>query len=693
MNDPTPLPSRDLHYSSAPSRRRRRLAPYQKLLIALAALLLAAILGFTLIVNLPIYVEVGDAASLGILGKAPLSRLCEPGEGLDSIDTDEPGIYELPATLIGFIPHTLRVYVRDTTPPAIQPRRLSIMRGIMPEAGDFIESYEDRTEVRFTFESEPETGSAGEYTAAIRAEDEGGNYIIARIPYTVTEDTLGVTSELGLSADEIYDALARRFPGFDSTEIALLDEGECGDYLVRASDKGVTQLFTLTISDTLAPEAVACEYDIILGEVLAIEYFAAEVSDASDVVISCEQEPDFTAVGEQTVSLVLTDSYGNVSTLSSRLRIHNIPSGLTLEAGYTIEQLKNLLLADDDGIPAPTLDGSALTLPLGTNSLTLKGELSDMTVSLTVIDTVAPTLRLKSLTTDAGILPSPSAFVESCTDATSVTFTYESEPDVKLPGKQSVTIIATDAAGNQTRGTAELNVFTDTTPPVIYGVKNITAYESDTISYRSGVYAQDDVDGRVTVYVNSTKVNTSTAGNYTVTYTATDSSGNKATATATVTIQKVTQSTLNSLADKILQSIVTSGMSEREKAKAIYDWCRENLKYSTVTSYLMGNYLKAAYSGYKLRYGNCYTYYAVASSLLTRAGITNQMIQRNNPSKPHYWNLVKIDGSWYHFDTCPQPYPNNDGCFLLTDAEVAEYSRTKQSGYYNFNASKYPATP
>ena len=61
-------------------------------------------------------------------------------------------------------------------------------------------------------------------------------------------------------------------------------------------------------------------------------------------------------------------------------------------------------------------------------------------------------------------------------------------------------------------------------------------------------------------------------------------------------------------------------MTEREKAKAIYDWCCENLKYSTVTSYLMGYYYKAAYSGYKLHYGNCYTYYAVARSLLTPRG-------------------------------------------------------------------------
>ena len=160
-----------------------------------------------------------------------------------------------------------------------------------------------------------------------------------------------------------------------------------------------------------------------------------------------------------------------------------------------------------------------------------------------------------------------------------------------------------------------------------------------------------------------------------------------------MTVRKVTKEVLNAKADEILKDILTAGMTDREKAKAIYDWCRENLKYSTVTSYLMGNYIKAAYSGYRLHYGNCYTYYAVARSLLSRAGITNMMIQRNDPNKPHYWNLVKIGGSWYHFDTCPQPAPDNDGCFLLTDAEVAAYSKNKHKGYYSFNRAYDPATP
>ena len=107
----------------------------------------------------------------------------------------------------------------------------------------------------------------------------------------------------------------------------------------------------------------------------------------------------------------------------------------------------------------------------------------------------------------------------------------------------------------------------------------------------------------------------------------------------------------------------------------------------------MGQFEKAAYSGLTTGAGNCYVYYAVASALLTRCGIENQMIERDSVTSPHYWNLVKVGGSWYHFDTCP----HHEGCelysFLLTDSQVAEYSQNVDPGYYSFDASRYPATP
>ena len=93
---------------------------------------------------------------------------------------------------------------------------------------------------------------------------------------------------------------------------------------------------------------------------------------------------------------------------------------------------------------------------------------------------------------------------------------------------------------------AEVEVYgisTDTTPPVITlnGDNPIKLTVGDTFT-DPGATATDDVDGAVTVNISGS-VDTSQAGAYTLTYTATDTAGNQATATRTV---EVTENETNS---------------------------------------------------------------------------------------------------------------------------------------------------
>ncbi len=659
------------------------------LIIAAAALLTLIILlaaGLFVRIMIPFHAELGEAAK-------PVFPEFLINADVTGINTDKSGEHELQAKILVIFNAKIKLEVSDTTPPELSPRSPVIMPGadnILPT--DFIESCDDKQKVTFAFAAEPDFTKSGK--ASVKATDESGNTTTIEVPYELDERLTGLKFELGTDRDEILNSLSE-LTGVGKDKITGLDESSTGTQNLRAEAEKLT-LFSVTIEDTTPPKAEANNLDILAGTRFIgdeASILAKNVEDESKISYTFEKEPDWDRAGTQTVTLIVSDSEGNSTEVKPKLVIHNIPKEVTVEAGTTSEELKNLLLSNASG-ELPEFSGDELSyLQLGTYEYTLRGKYSDMTVSVTLKDTIPPVIVMRGIETDRGAMPYPGSFVESFTDATAVSFEYESEPDVNTIGRVYVTIIATDAGGNTTRGTAILDVVADTNPPVIYGVKNIYAYEGDTISYRAGVRAEDASDGRVTVYVDSSNVKANTAGTYKVTYRASDSSGNVATESAYVIIRQVTQSTLDGLADEILDEILTWNMTEREKAEAIYDWCRENLKYSTVTSYLMGYYYKAAYSGYKLHYGNCYTYYAVARSLLTRAGITNQMIQRNNPNRPHYWNLVKIDGDWYHFDTCPQPYPNNDGCFLLTDAEVADYSRSKESGYYDFVRGVYPATP
>ena len=132
-------------------------------------------------------------------------------------------------------------------------------------------------------------------------------------------------------------------------------------------------------------------------------------------------------------------------------------------------------------------------------------------------------------------------------------------------------------------------------------------------------------------------------------------------------------------------------MTERERLWAIYAWSVANLRYTAYAD--KTDVVAAAYYGFRNGRGDCFVYYAVTRFLLTRAGIENLEIHRDNPEKPHFWNLVKFEGNWYHLDTCPHYAAHPLTCFLLTDAEVKAYSENHVEDYYSFDATLYPPTP
>ncbi|MCD8147120.1 MAG: DUF5011 domain-containing protein [Clostridiales bacterium] len=104
------------------------------------------------------------------------------------------------------------------------------------------------------------------------------------------------------------------------------------------------------------------------------------------------------------------------------------------------------------------------------------------------------------------------------------------------PGSYPVEITAADVHGNTTTATATVTVV-DRVEPVLEA-ENLTVYLGDEPDYLSGVTATDEVDGDLTsaVQVNSTKVDLETPGQYEVTYSVSDRSGNSASCTATVTV-------------------------------------------------------------------------------------------------------------------------------------------------------------
>lgn len=128
----------------------------------------------------------------------------------------------------------------------------------------------------------------------------------------------------------------------------------------------------------------------------------------------------------------------------------------------------------------------------------------------------------------------------------------------------------------------------------------------------------------------------------------------------------------------ILKDILKPGMNDHEKVKVINDWVILNLKYDTS----LQKY--TAYDGLSSGSTVCQGYSLLTYKLLKEAGIQNKIVEgtayaEGNPQgQLHAWNLVLVDGKWYHLDTTwNDPVPNRDGevsyaYYLKNDAQMGK---------------------
>ena len=424
------------------------------------------------------------------------------------------------------------------------------------------------------------------------------------------------------------------------SDMTAVDLNVPGNYPVTIQYKSKTYECTLIVEDTIAPEGKIRNLSIYSGHELKPEDFVVSVTDATAVTVSLKSTPDLTVEAQNLVTVILTDAAGN-----------------------TAEYEAVLSVFVDNG--EPQLSGvEALFTYIGVEP--------DYLANVTAMDDRDMALEIRVDT---------------------------SKVDLNAIGTYDLTYSVTDAAGNTTTSATTVTVTDDNTPPTILGVHNISLYLGSTASYRSGVEVRDDKDSSPKLEVDSSKVDLSTPGTYPLVYTARDMTGNETRMEVTVTVAEkpatyVEPDTINAKADDLLKKIVTDGMTDEAKVRAIYSYVRSHYTYSGHSD--KTDWMQGAYVMMTDGQGDCFNYYAITKLLLDRCGIPNIDVRkvRNYPEdSDHYWSLVSVDGgsTYYHLDTTPRVGEGDDFC-LVTDAFLDNYSDTHK-GCHNRDKSLYPKTP
>lgn len=324
----------------------------------------------------------------------------------------------------------------------------------------------------------------------------------------------------------------------------------------------------------------------------------------------------------------------------------------------------------------------------------------DDTVTLRIEDTTAPVANgLFKTINSYEELPEAKEMVENAYDISGISsIEYEKRPDISKGGIVYVPIRLTDNYGNSSVTQAAFIVSKDTTAPVIYGIRDLSVKQGEKPELATGVYASDDVSKNISVRIDASKLDITVPGIYEISYIAKDDAGNTATAVSKVTVTK--KQTINTkkrpakkksavkkkpaygkvdqLASKLAKKLRRG--SDVETARAIFKWVHKNIHYVHNGSKLTGK--RAAYYGLTSHSGNCRVFAWTAKILLDKAGIRNMIVSRYPVTTRHYWNLVYMNGGWYHCDATP--FRGHTGLyFKLTDAQLDKW--------HKFKKSKYPA--
>lgn len=146
---------------------------------------------------------------------------------------------------------------------------------------------------------------------------------------------------------------------------------------------------------------------------------------------------------------------------------------------------------------------------------------------------------------------------------------------------------------------------------------------------------------------------------------------------------------INEIVDKVIKEKLNNNMPTREKIKIIHDYIIDNAEYDKLkyenkndTTYKSNT----AYGVLIQGYGTCNGYADAMAIFLDKLNIINYKISNSE----HIWNLVYLDGKWYHLDlTWDDPISdvniNRDTYFLITTSELEELN----DGTHKFDKSIY----
>ncbi|REE80358.1 gliding motility-associated-like protein [Lutibacter oceani] len=386
------------------------------------------------------------------------------------------------------------------------------------------------------------------------------------------------------SFDNCGIKLISLFPVSQSFDCSNIGENQVKFLVIDTSNNVSAAFATVTVEDVIAPTVITQDITVQLDSDGLASITPEQIDNGSTDNCSIESLVldistfDCTAVGENTVTLTVTDVDGNSTSADAVVTVEDsiaptvITQNITVEldangtASITAEDIDNGS-SDNCEIESIELDITTFDCTnVGENTVTLTvTDVNENTASgnaiVTVEDTIAPTVITQDITVELDANGTASITTEDIDNGSTDNCSIESITldittfDCTAIGENTVILTVTDVNGNTASGNATVTVEDATAPTVI--TQNITveldANGTASITTENIDNGSSDNCDIESLELDITTFDCSTIGENTVILTVTDVNGNTASGNAIVTIEETTAPTVSCAAPFTLQ--------------------------------------------------------------------------------------------------------------------------------------------
>ncbi len=404
------------------------------------------------------------------------------------------------------------------------------------------------------------------------------------------ETTMALTYQYTLSGAGGVPATGSSLNGVTFNKGVTTVEWIGYDHCGNASN---TCTFTVTIADHVPP-TITCPSNLNNVPADAGECYATGLTlGTPSVWDNCGIEPGYPVnnaptqfpLGTTIVTWTVMDTSGNTATCQQSVTVTDqqdpdivCPATKTVSANancqYTLGDYRGEAVTDDNCDPAVVVTQSPVpgtVVGIGDTTVTLRatddaGNSSQCSFIVRVVDTTVPTISCpanEEVPGDAdceAILGDyrTSATVDDNCDALGVTVSQNPAPGTSFSGTVTVTLTATDAAGNHASCQFTVTVIDDSDPEISCPADKTVSADAN-CEYALGDYTgeattDDNCDDDVEVTQSPAPGTVVGLGDTTVTLTATDDAGNQDTCSFTVTVEDTSDPTISCPADKTVSA-------------------------------------------------------------------------------------------------------------------------------------------